>query len=208
MNSTGKLHLLSWTVPSYVIVSILVDLLFWLQHCWRKNQNRFDLLRVSPLNGWKSEIKFCWLVSIFYLQTLFVHNRGLFEIFMFALHQWRIRKSRLRIWCPNDYLHTPQLTEAESLPFLMNMLVALSCRAKLDKCFDGVSKQLLSFMCVRFSLTLKHVKICLVPPKKQNWLQLIVFWAKKGTKNENQLTDTFANRSADMQWRKLIQPIT
>ena len=64
----------------------------------------------------------------------------------------------------------------------MNMLTALFYRAKLDKYFDVASKQLFSVMCVRFPVTLKHVKICLVLPKKQNCLQLVVFWAKKELK--------------------------
>jgi len=58
------------------------------------------------------------------------------------------------------------------------MHVMQSYRAKLNECFDVVSKQLLSATCVRFSVALKNVAICLDPPKKQNCLQLVVFWGK------------------------------
>jgi len=46
-----------------------------------------------------------------------------------------------------------------------------SYRAKLDECFAVVSQQLFSAKCVSFSVTLKDVKIYVVPPKKQDCLQ-------------------------------------
>ena len=63
-------------------------------------------------------------------------------------------------------------------------------------------------MCVRFSLTLKTCQNLFSSAQETKWFTINRILGKKGTKNENQLTDTFANRSADMQWRKLIQPIT
>ena len=55
-------------------------------------------------------------------------------------------------------------------------------------------------MCV----TLEDVKICAVPPKQQNCLQLVVLWGKAELKTRIQSADTFGNSS--MKDRKLIQP--